>query len=391
MTDATTDDTTHPRESDRPRRDEQAADAPATDGGLQPHDVDTEASAADRAEDGSGRAEDVDFGSRPDPTAEADAGEAEAGEAAAVPARHVPAQYGIGPFSLREVILGAVWVVAFVLSFLSTVDFAFSSVWTQGIAWILPIGVPTVAVFLLALRRLSPSGIRRVGSLGIDQFASVAFSVSAVVWVSQVWSQVQSAATGGRWVLSWMPWAQLVLMLAGVVLTVFAPLVPGIGEDFRDRPTTLAHRNARPVRPVTPRPRPVRPARPVPAVRTAAPSPTPETEPAGVADVTSVFPVYDAFAPTDGSVPDGASPAPATEPDAADAHDAAEPAAAPVQAFWALVPDERDVVDEQGNTLFRIGPTAWALAIEDRGDALVIRHEDGRVGFLRDVSDVTRG
>ena len=59
--------------------------------------------------------------------------------------------------------------------------------------------------------------------------------------------------------------------------------------------------------------------------------------------------------------------------------------------FWALVPEERDVVDEIGIPVFRIGPTAWALVIEDRGEAFVVRHEDGRIGYLHDVSDVTRG
>jgi len=56
-----------------------------------------------------------------------------------------------------------------------------------------------------------------------------------------------------------------------------------------------------------------------------------------------------------------------------------------------LAPVERDVVDESGAPLFRIGPTAWALVIEDRGDTFVVRHEDGRIGYLTDVSDVTRG
>ena len=66
---------------------------------------------------------------------------------------------------------------------------------------------------------------------------------------------------------------------------------------------------------------------------------------------------------------------------------AADPQPAPVrqQAFWALAPDERDVVDEQGAPLFTVGPDAWALVIEDRGEAFVVRHEDGRVGYLHDV------
>ena len=38
-----------------------------------------------------------------------------------------------------------------------------------------------------------------------------------------------------------------------------------------------------------------------------------------------------------------------------------------------------------------IGPTAWALVLEDRGEVFVVRHEDGRVGYLHDVSGVTRG
>lgn len=70
------------------------------------------------------------------------------------------------------------------------------------------------------------------------------------------------------------------------------------------------------------------------------------------------------------------------------------PAARPVtnnQPFWALAPTERDVVDETGAPLFRIGPTAWALVLEERGDVFVVRHDDGRVGFLFDTADVTRG
>jgi hypothetical protein len=61
------------------------------------------------------------------------------------------------------------------------------------------------------------------------------------------------------------------------------------------------------------------------------------------------------------------------------------------QPFWALTPEERDVVDDRGVPIFRVGPTAWALVLEDRGEVFVVRHEDGRVGYLHDVSDVTRG
>lgn len=254
-----------------------------------------------------------------------------------------PEQYGVGPFSVREVALMGVWVVAFVVSFFPASTSTASSVWLSGLAWILTIGVPTAAIFLIVLRRLSPEGIRRVGSLGIDQFASVAFTVSAVVWLGWVWDTVALAAAGGPWLGTWVIWVEVLAALAGVALTVFAPLIPVLREDFQHRPEALAHPNARPMRPVRPRP-----ARPRPA-----PAPAEADEPTAVA--------------------------PATAPDS------------PPDVFWALVPEERDVLDESGVPVFAVGPTAWALVIEDRDGVFVIRHEDGRVGFLHDTAGVTRG
>ena len=62
------------------------------------------------------------------------------------------------------------------------------------------------------------------------------------------------------------------------------------------------------------------------------------------------------------------------------------------QPFWVYSPVPRAVIDQRsGATVFEIGPTAWALAIVDRGTELVIRHDDGRVGVLRDLSGITRG
>ncbi len=312
-------------------------------------------------------------------------------------------------------ILAGVWIVAFVVSFFSNSSYVFSSVWTHGIDWILAIGrADRWAVFLLVLRRLSPTGIRRVGSLGIDQFASVAFSVAAVVWLQMLWLQVAVVIAGGGvrsqtgiavvsvpWVTTWVPWVELVLMLAGVVLTVFAPFIPGLSDDFRHRPETVSHRSARLARPVAPRPKPV--LSPVPAhafapERTAPAAAAPAeaaqatvapqaTTPAEADDASATPSAVDAAAAGD-DVPAGGgmSKEAASDQDATSAVPAASR-----QAFWALVPEERDVVDENGTALFRIGPTAWALVIEDRGSSYVVRHEDGRVGLLNDVSGVTRG
>ncbi|MCT9819916.1 SUR7/PalI family protein [Microbacterium sp. W1N] len=274
-------------------------------------------------------------------------------------------QYGVGPFSIREVALLGVWALSFVFSFFSIyVDSRFmmalgvgGSVWTSGISWILTIGAPTVAVGLIVLRRFSPDAIRRVGSLGIDQFASVAFSVAALIWLGILWEEIARVAQGGPWLHSWVVWVELVLMLAGVLLTVFARFIAPFDQDFQGRPQVTAHVLASPARPVV--------ARPVTA------------SPAADTSERWADPAAGAATATDTTATSVIEPL------------VAEPAAS--QAFWALAPVERDVVDENGVPLFTVGPTAWALVIEDRGDAFVVRHEDGRVGYLRDVSGVTRG
>lgn len=321
----------------------------------------------------------------------------------------VPPQYGVGPFSVREVALMAVWLVAFVVSFFSLYNDGRigealglgGSVWSSGLDWILTIGAPTVAVFLVVLRRFSPDGIRRVGSLGIDQFASVAFSVSAVVWLTVLWTNVARGAQTGVWISSWVVWVEFFLMLAGVVLTVFAPLIPPLAEDFQHRREVVAHRYARPLRPVTARPHVER------AAAAPAPADTSDGSHAGASygDTTSAEAPYggspfdDAFGENpdversydDQPVAETAAIEPIEPVEQTDADAAAAPVAVASQAFWALVPVERDVVDEYGMPLFRVGPEAWTLVIEDRHELFVVRHEDGRVGYLHDVSGVTRG
>ncbi|MEV8265567.1 hypothetical protein [Microbacterium sp. NPDC077057] len=390
----------------------------------------------------------------------------------------VTPEYGILGFTLRELLIVGVWLVSFLVSF-----FPLSggiSLWGIGIQWILPIGVPTVAVFLLVLRRFSPDGIRRVGSLGIDQFASVAFSVAACVWAGNLWLALSAVISTGNWGLPWNAVVQVITSTALVVLTVFAPLIPGLKEDFQGRLVTLAHRNANPVRPVIARPRPE--ATPsgsaaeaaVEASADAVPQSSPaadetaviadahlEPTPADKDDAVDVreTATADRGASVDdadrvpltahasgggtGTVPVTSEPeytpvysrrsrgeqpeivsdtgsiesllgakalseeelAAAQEPtpdDATAVHpvisDHADPqAAAPrqsaaeVQPFWILAPTERDVHDERGEPIFRIGPTAWALVIEDRGGAFVVRHDDGRIGYLHDIAGITKG
>ncbi|MDU0365654.1 hypothetical protein AB0O16_12860 [Microbacterium sp. NPDC089180] len=336
------------------------------------------------------------------------------------PARAESASYGVGPFSVREVALLGVWVVAFFVSFFRTnildspsgVLIGGGNVWLSGLWWIPAVALPTVAVGLIVLRRLSPQGIRRVGSLGIDQFASVAFTVSALVWVSWVWDTVAVFDQTGIWTRSWVIWVEAIVLLAGVVLTVFAPVIPPFSADFRGREEIAAHRNARPIRPVVARPRAPRAPRPVSAPAAAeaeADAPTPGSYTGSTdlphhdaAPATSVLPATrgddtatDIFAPLHADT--GAVPAHETgreavhEPPVDAGHGSEGDDHRHAHAFWALAPEEREIVDDYGTPIFRIGPTAWALVIEDRGETFVVRHDDGRIGYLHDVSGVTRG
>ncbi|WP_051299027.1 hypothetical protein [Arthrobacter castelli] len=60
-------------------------------------------------------------------------------------------------------------------------------------------------------------------------------------------------------------------------------------------------------------------------------------------------------------------------------------------AFWFAVGQPREIVDENtGAAEFVIEPGAWVLALQDRGDEFLVQHTDGRVGVLRDLSNIER-
>jgi hypothetical protein len=83
--------------------------------------------------------------------------------------------------------------------------------------------------------------------------------------------------------------------------------------------------------------------------------------------------------------PIGATVDPANRP--------AEEEARPVhEAFWFAVAQPRTAVDEHtGAPVFVIEPGGWVLALEDRGHEFLVQHTDGRVGLLRDLSNIERG
>ncbi|MBT2515078.1 hypothetical protein [Arthrobacter sp. ISL-30] len=62
------------------------------------------------------------------------------------------------------------------------------------------------------------------------------------------------------------------------------------------------------------------------------------------------------------------------------------------EAFWFAVPQHRTAVDERtGSPAFTIEPGGWVLALEDRGDEFLVQNTDGRLGVLRDLSNIERG
>jgi hypothetical protein len=83
--------------------------------------------------------------------------------------------------------------------------------------------------------------------------------------------------------------------------------------------------------------------------------------------------------------PIGATVDPASRPEESDEQPVHE-------AFWFAVAQHRTAVDPQtGAPAFVIEPGGWVLALEDRGNEFLVQHTDGRVGVLRDLSNIERG
>ena len=83
--------------------------------------------------------------------------------------------------------------------------------------------------------------------------------------------------------------------------------------------------------------------------------------------------------------PIGATVDPASRPEEDDVQPVHE-------AFWFAVAQPRTAMDEHsGAAAFVIEPGGWVLALEDRGHEFLVQHTDGRVGVLRDLSNIERG
>ncbi|MDQ0799845.1 hypothetical protein [Arthrobacter sp. SLBN-112] len=408
----------------------------------------------------------------------------------------------LGPFTVRDLAVFAGTLILFVASLLPLFGARYN-LWNLNNLFFLGLGIilPLIASALFAARRLAPGTKIRVGSLSIDQFASVVASFAVAFFFLSI---------AGGYVTS-----LLVGLIGSLVLfaaTVLGRFIPYLAGDFKGRADAPAHIVAReaavparkPRAPKAPKPEsgsgqsksgfgikgagvfggggagssvvqpgsashePVRSAHspataavpaaspaapapsaaaPAPVSSTAAPSaaapstpvstapevsdrtpeveagpptqaadvvrpaPTPAAEETQAADVVRPAPTPAAEETQHGDVPAAGAPQPAWEPPAATAvHQqvrteeaigaTVDPAARHEEtdgqpaheAFWFAVAQHRTAFDPRtGAPAFVIEPGGWVLALEDRGHEFLVQHTDGRLGILRDLSNIERG
>lgn len=358
----------------------------------------------------------------------------------------------LGPFTIRDLAVFAATLVLFVASLLPVFGGRYN-LWNLNNLFFLGLGIllPLVVSALFAARRLVPATKLRIGSLSVDQFASVVASFAVAFFFLSVAGAFNTSL--------------LVGLIGAVVLfavTVLGRYLPFISRDFQGRVEVPAHVVAREAAVPVQKPRAVKDTGAgvasaaksmlgglpfgtsgaaadrshAPATAAGAPesgSTAPGAAPAEPAPSPAAYtapvhtpqeaPEADAFGddgpPTQAAdvvrqhngLDDerGAGAGPAWEPPAATAvHQqihVQEPIGATVdpasrageedsvpEAFWFAVAQHRTAYDPQtGAPAFVIEPGGWVLALEDRGHEFLVQHTDGRLGVLRDLSNIERG
>ncbi|UEL27956.1 hypothetical protein [Pseudarthrobacter sp. L1SW] len=398
----------------------------------------------------------------------------------------------LGPFTIRDLAVFSGTLILFVASLLPIFGARYN-LWNLNNLFFLGLGIvlPLIVSALFAARRLAPATKLRIGSLSIDQFASVVASFAvAFFFISVAGAYVPSLLVG------------LIGSLVLFAVTVLGRFLPYVSGDFQGRAEVPAHVVARDA--VVPVQKPRAPKKPKdesaagpkesklgakvfsggglfsgagagssavrPGTTGKAGSPeqhgSPEThgspaQPASARPSGAAAQPTAVHAPATAAVPTAASPVstapevsewtpsgdpgPATQPadvvrpssapaaeetqrgeipaagggsSAAPApvHDATavhpqvrieqpigatvDPASRPDEseeqpiheAFWFAVAQHRTAYDPQtGAPAFVIEPGGWVLALEDRGHEFLVQHTDGRLGVLRDLSNIERG
>ncbi|MEH0108557.1 hypothetical protein V6N00_02350 [Tersicoccus sp. MR15.9] len=173
-----------------------------------------------------------------------------------------------GPFTVRDLtVLGSILVLLIGSVIPLFVDAgngytAYGNLWNVGATpqlVVFGLFLPLVVGGLFVARRLSGKDeVLRIGSLSLDQFASVVASVAAVFHFLSVVTFFQAG-----------PIIALIGALGMLVATVGGPHIPGFSSDFVVRPSVEARLVARPAVPAYQAPRPVTPPSPAGSDRNA--------------------------------------------------------------------------------------------------------------------------
>ncbi|MFD1213509.1 hypothetical protein ACFQ36_15830, partial [Arthrobacter sp. GCM10027362] len=151
----------------------------------------------------------------------------------------------VGPFTLRDVVVAVSVALLFLASVLPTTvlrgvglnQWNSASLFHLGLSILLPAAV----LVLFVIRRVAPKTKLRIGSLSVDQFASVTASFATAFYFLIMVNAFSIGAVVG-----------FLGSLGLLTATVFAPWIPQLASDFAGRLEIPAHpvaRDAVPARP----------------------------------------------------------------------------------------------------------------------------------------------
>ncbi|WP_311214070.1 MULTISPECIES: hypothetical protein [unclassified Arthrobacter] len=174
-----------------------------------------------------------------------------------------------GPFTIRDLTVFGSTLLMFVASLLPMFGERYN-LWNLGNLFFLLLGIilPLVVVALFVARRLQPGTIVRVGSLSVDQFASVTASFAFPLFFLTIANSFNGGVLLG-----------LIGSVGLLAATVLAPHLPWLSADFKGRTETPAHVVAREAavpsrKPAAPK-APKEPTAPKTAAGTSAAAPAP--------------------------------------------------------------------------------------------------------------------
>jgi hypothetical protein len=231
----------------------------------------------------------------------------------------------LGHFTVRDLTVFAATLILLVASLLPTF-FGQFNLWNAGSLFFLGLGIvlPLIVTALFAARRLTPGTKVRIGSLSVDQFASVVASFAlAFFFVSSAAAYVPSLLVG------------LVGSAVLFAATVLGRFIPFFSGDFLGRDETSAHIVAR--ESAVPLPKPHTPKEPKPAAGADSKSKPGFGIPAGL------WPSNRSAASANaGSAPEASAPAASVPAASVPAAGAAAGSAAPAAAAVSSAPEVKE-------------------------------------------------